>query len=294
MSINNEGNYSYYRTVIKKAPAIRFANLDIGDKILQLRESPPLWSLYVSLINQLKCKKYPNLEDAYTIQFFNENPSDRNFTINQDNFDEEINKGGSAQSLNLLEGILLKDVLLKRRSLRKFIGKINLQQLYTILCGTFFNSHYIEFESNKKKFLRPYPSPGALYPNRIYVISLNVDNLMKGGIYYYDPNKSSLIFLGKREMNEINEAFMEPDLVSTAATIIVIVTDMSMIYAKYGELGYKLALIEAGSILQLITLLASSLNIPNLPYESFYNYSLCKIIGINCVDQFPATTILIG
>ncbi|QIW23868.1 SagB/ThcOx family dehydrogenase [Sulfolobus sp. S-194] len=284
---------SHYKFIIAKVSSfngIIFANTDVADKLLSLSKDPPLYSLYISLLNQIKYRKYPNLENIYTIQQFNESPAYVDFSVNQSNTELIIK---NTLHNNLLRGISLEEALYKRRSSRKFKGSLSLQKLYIILYYTFQKTHYVEIDS-KKKDSRMYPSPGALYPNRLYLISLNVDELVKGGIYYYDPNNSSLILLGKRDITQIEKAFIEPDLISTVSTILVIVTDMSMIYAKYGELGFKLALIEAGSILYLITLIASSLDIPNLPYESFYNYDICDLLGINCVDQFPATTILMG
>lgn len=83
-------------------------------------------------------------------------------------------------------------------------------------------------------------------------------------------------------------------MASKASVIIFLVNNILRTVLKYGELGFKLSLIEAGIIAQNIVLLATALGKKSLIYESFIDNKLENGLSINGVTQFISTTILLG
>ncbi len=154
----------------------------------------------------------------------------------------------------------LPKLLAQRRSSRSLRGPMSFEELSTILVNCCGRTHY---EERIGRWLRAYPSPpGALYPpNDVYLIANHVQGL-RPGIYYFNPEKLGLYIVSEDEGGRLGRArasFLEKELAGSAAAIFLLVTTMSRVSIKYGEIGLKLALLEAGIITENVVLLASAL-----------------------------------
>ncbi|XDF44278.1 SagB/ThcOx family dehydrogenase [Saccharolobus solfataricus] len=255
----------------------------VSDRILDMLYTPPIWSLYLSEMKREKLSSNLSITSGFFIS------PDIAKMISIPNY--EIGKEIKLRPLENIN-VDLADILMKRRSSREFNNKLKFDELSSILV-------YGAGKSSKDKYtgrtLRTYPSPGALYPNSIYVLVNNVDGLEKG-IYYFNPDILSIYLLSSNEerIKVIYSGFMDRDMASKASVIIFLVNNILRTVLKYGELGFKLSLIEAGIIAQNIVLLATALGKKSLIYESFIDNKLENGLSINGVTQFISTTILLG
>ena len=139
--------------------------------------------------------------------------------------------------------------------------------------------------------MRPYPSPGALYPGEIYVVASNVAGL-RAGAYRYDAWRHCLIDSADHGAGfsavETAEEYLPPACVLAVASVIDRAT------SKYGARGYRLALLEAGHICQNLTLCANALSINSLVYGSFYDAEFEQLLGIDGLNEIVLSSVLLG
>ncbi|MFZ3590459.1 SagB/ThcOx family dehydrogenase [Bacillus sp. DJP31] len=132
---------------------------------------------------------------------------------------------------------------------------------------------------------RVYPSAGARFPLECYIIVNNIVGLEKG-LYHYELSKESLALLFHKNLErEIKEIFGE-DLVHSRA-IIILTSVMNRNIMKYGERGYRFALIEAGHLMQNICLLSTAMNIPMAPIGGFVDVLVSRLLDLEETREIP-------
>jgi SagB-type dehydrogenase family enzyme len=114
---------------------------------------------------------------------------------------------------------------------------------------------------------RHHPSGGALYPLECYVAAFRVESLSPA-LYHYHPLRHALEAL-PGEIEEIWRAFREHAPVEKPAAAIVVSAVWDRVYPKYGEFAYRLALIEAGHLVQDMLLCAEALGLRSCPLGGF-------------------------
>src|SRR5439155_2256240 len=108
---------------------------------------------------------------------------------------------------------------------------------------------------------RVVPSGGALFPIELYVYSEHlVDN--PAGLYHYDPRSHSLALLneGALDPHPVN-AVAQPELVRSCSLLLIVTALFERSTFKYGDRGYRFALIEAGHIAQNLNLICSAMQL---------------------------------
>jgi len=147
--------------------------------------------------------------------------------------------------------------LLSRQSIRSFtpenIDLSTLSRLLTLSCGL------------RDDRFRTYASAGARYPIEVYIVILRSDDLDKG-IYHYNiiDNTLELIKTGDytQEMNDFYQNQVNAKVLMTDFPCLIF---FSMVFErtmqKYGERGYRFALIDAGHMSQNLYLTATYLKL---------------------------------
>ena len=156
----------------------------------------------------------------------------------------------------------LSEAFLARRSVRVFSGdQLTLRELSLILyyaaavTGSSVDHHGISWG------LRCAPSGGALYPIDLYCVIQNVENV-EAGVYSYDPKAHGLEMLRSGiHTQEVASATFLDEAVAKASALVLLSANFSRTKFKYGERGYRFALIEAGHIAQNLLLASLSLGI---------------------------------
>jgi SagB-type dehydrogenase family enzyme len=117
---------------------------------------------------------------------------------------------------------------------------------------------------------RTIPSAGAIYPVKLYVLCLKIKGVEKG-FYKYDPEKNILERKDKINMEcDLNELFITKHIdYDSAGAIFFMSFYPHHVLGKYGDRGYRYALLESGHIAQNICFACASCNIGSVVVGGF-------------------------
>lgn len=153
----------------------------------------------------------------------------------------------------------------------------DLNYIFTFLFGTSPNSHH-----------RAYSSAGACYPNELFLNIRNVKDI-ENGIYLLSTSKFRLIRVGKL----IESMTMDTYEVDASLTIVCVCLFSRVTY-KYGERGYRFALLEAGAISQMIELASASRELAAVSSGSYLDTNILNQLGFNENQAGVMTSIHLG
>jgi SagB-type dehydrogenase family enzyme len=140
---------------------------------------------------------------------------------------------------------------------------------------------------------RNYPSGGALYPVETYLIATLFEGAAPG-IFHYHPTAHALERLWNLPAAfEMKQIVRHPDTLNPSA-LIVFTSVWSRSSAKYGDLAYQHALIEAGHMSQNILLLSSALGLETRPYAGFNDERIIELLDIDAGAEQPVHSITLS
>jgi len=135
------------------------------------------------------------------------------------------------------------------------------------------------------KVVRTYPSGGGLYPLELYVAVRNVQDL-NAGLYHYNPREHSLEVLGDAATaGAVFENLTQREAADSCHFAVVVTAIFMRSQYKYGERGYRFVLLEAGHLMQNLSLLAPALGLGMVPIGGYYDDKLHDLLGVNGVDE---------
>ena len=139
---------------------------------------------------------------------------------------------------------------------------------------------------------RRYPSGGALYPVETYLVS-NVGG-KNFAVYHYNPTEHSIEKLWDvpNDLDTKSLARKPDDLFFS--TMIIFTSVWSRSSAKYGDLSFQHALLEAGHMSQNILLTATALGLGSRPYAGFDDEKLIALLDIDPLCEQPVHTVLLS
>ena len=148
-------------------------------------------------------------------------------------------------------------------------------------------------------YKRGYPSGGALYP--IEVFCINLSNKIEG----WPTNSNVLHLLASSKTFECHSPDINHQLLSQTITPLndcIGSPSLALIFCiylpkalfKYRHRGYRLSLMEAGSMYMLIDLRCKELNLDSRPWSGFTDHQITKHLNLNPTLFLPACIQLIG
>ena len=174
----------------------------------------------------------------------------------------------------------------QRRSARAFDGSA--LQLPTL--AALLHAGYGTLDGGR----RTVPSGGALYPLELYVFAGRVAALT-ASVAHFDPERRVLEVLCERDVwTELDEASALPGLLERAAAVVVVSAVFWRTRFKYGQRGYRFALLEAGHVAQNMLLAAATLGVAALPLGGFYDDRVDALLGLNGVDESALYGVVLG
>ena len=194
----------------------------------------------------------------------------------------------------------LSDALGQRRSHRRedVTRPMSLEALSTLLHHAVRTNRKARVEKAPGliQHFSPYPSAGALYPCEVYLILGAVEPLPPGP-YRYDPIEHTLTPC--RSASTTKEAYTSVEASygqsqTPPACALVVTSVFQRVTGKYGARGYRLAVIEAGHILQNLSLVATALNLSSCVSASFFESELERMIGVDGVSEAVLASFLCG
>jgi SagB-type dehydrogenase family enzyme len=183
----------------------------------------------------------------------------------------------------------LEDAIRGRRSRNEFSdGAILLEELSKLLALASGVTHNGEIRR------RAAPSAGALYPVEIYPWIFSVENVPPA-LYHYATMEHTLEFV--KPLNEWKDLWPMLDAGcqgATPAVAFVLTARLPRVQAKYGERGYRFALMESGHIAQNFLLAATALRLNVLPAGGFFDAGVNFLLGVDGEKEVAAYVILVG
>lgn len=154
--------------------------------------------------------------------------------------------------------------------------------------ATLTRAYEHDAESNR----RGVPSGGALYPLEVYLLARRVAET-EPGVYHFDPLDRALELLDGREP-AVEAVLVDPEIGERAAALLVVTGMFWRSRCKYGQRGYRFALLEAGHLVQAMLLLATAAGIDALPLGGFYDSALDKLVRADGVNESVVYAVAVG
>jgi SagB-type dehydrogenase family enzyme len=156
------------------------------------------------------------------------------------------------------------------------------------LAAFLFYAYGITRDNADTHFARAFrvvPSGGALYPLEIFFYSSAVSGLQQG-VYHYNPDANCvrLVLEGDRS-DELRQAVAQPEVATEAAVLFFITALFERATFKYGDRGYRFALIEAGHVGQNMNLVANGLGLGSLNVGGFFDNVVDDFLGLDGVTH---------
>lgn len=186
----------------------------------------------------------------------------------------------------------LADALRARVSCRRFRTEpIGLAQVAAVLRA----SYGIETRSGTVMQDRPPPSGGGLYPLEVTLLVRAVETLVPG-IYHYVPSADGLEQVQALDLPRpfLTYLFMGQPWVAEAAVVCVLSFAGGRSLTKYGDRGYRYALIEAGHTMQNLNLAAAACGLGSVDLGGFYDDELAVLAGIDIEREIPLYCCALG
>jgi SagB-type dehydrogenase family enzyme len=129
---------------------------------------------------------------------------------------------------------------------------------------------------------RAYPSGGALYPLELYAAVLDGADI-DPGLYHYNVRDRTLERLVSGPLRGELE-FVTTDLIDTAPLCLFLTARMERTTQKYGDRGYRYALMEAGHVMQNVCLIADHEGLGCRPIAGFAEAAADEFLGRGDVE----------
>lgn len=148
-------------------------------------------------------------------------------------------------------------------------------------------------------YKRGYPSGGALYPAEIFLCSLTKDNstwpCAEKILHLLPKSRKFEAVRLNTDLEEIKAALLSSDNdIGDPSLAIIYTIYMPKNLFKYRYRGYRMALMEVGSIYMLVELQARLLGLSCRLWSAYTDSMVCKALGINPALFFPVCVHFIG
>lgn len=172
----------------------------------------------------------------------------------------------------------LLEVILKRESDPFFFKNKNSISLADISTVLNFSMSRKGYGSSDTK--RVHPSAGGRYPLEGYLIVQKGKDITNG-LYHYNIKHHRLECMDYLEPNVKLNKLSSYEWVKDAACIFILTALFERNTRKYSERGYRTVLLEAGHIMQNVSLLCTKLNLPIRSLSGIYDDVLEQILGLD-------------
>lgn len=203
------------------------------------------------------------------------------------------------RSVAELDQVGFRETLLARRSHR---GELSGQPIDLATLGSWLDMAAAvtaeivnpEAPASPRVRLRAWASGGGLYPIETYVIVLKSSQDLHTGVYHYQPLRHELRRLQDALVHSWKERVFW-DLDKTQASLLLVLTaTFARTQVKYGERGYRIALLDAGHLGQNLMLSATALKIVVTPLGGFDEDAIARDLELDPYHESPIHIFLAG
>jgi SagB-type dehydrogenase family enzyme len=188
----------------------------------------------------------------------------------------------------------LSRVVAERRSARAFgPGALALPELSALLLSAGAITEDNEGTIYPNPF-RTVPSGGALYPLDLYVHARRVEGL-EPGLYHVDTEDRQLDLLRRGDETEAMGRFVvQAELEAACAATVFVTAVFYRSTFKYGDRGYRFALLEAGHLAQTVCLTATALSLAATPVGGYFDRDADRHLGLDGLTQSTVYMLFLG
>jgi SagB-type dehydrogenase family enzyme len=190
----------------------------------------------------------------------------------------------------------LDDLLERRRTTRTLGGgALTLAELSKLLHLTTGITGGVPIPGSEwRQEFRTAPSAGALYPTELYLGVREVDGLEQG-IYHYEvePHALALLRPGDPTQALLDVCCYQPQA-AEAAVVVLIGSVLARTRRKYGERGYRYALLDAGHLAQNLYLAAVALELGAMTTGGFFDDAANELLRLDGVDDAVIYVAFVG
>ncbi|NUT78562.1 SagB/ThcOx family dehydrogenase [Pseudomonas sp. C1C7] len=145
---------------------------------------------------------------------------------------------------------------------------------------------------------RGYPSAGALYPVEVFCCSLSSSNIWpcpEKVLHLLPSSRKFEILQGSQETNLLMEAILPTgNSVGNPSHAIIYMMYLPKTLFKYRYRGYRLALMETGSMYMLVDLQCKAIKLKSRPWSGYTDNMVCRALSLNPTLFYPSCIQLIG
>lgn len=143
-------------------------------------------------------------------------------------------------------------------------------------------------------FRRNVANSGNLGSCEVFVVALDVDTLAPG-IYHYDSLSSSLGLLKRGNFRTwLREFVLYQTELAEAPLTVILAGATGRLKQKYGDRGYRLALIDAGHVSQNLYLTATALGLAITATAGFIDDELDRALDLDGLDYASLLVMAVG
>lgn len=196
-----------------------------------------------------------------------------------------------------LPDVPYSEVIAKRVSQRDFTGAaLSLERLSQLLAP--FRSTretVVDEDFDIRLNLRPYASPGGLYPCELYVALLAVED-QPPTICHYNPREHALTPISKIDPKTFWAALGERGNAGLAGSgaCFMISSMFERTVAKYGPLGYRFAMIESGIMAHHLTLSAAACDLGSLVWGGYFDEEANALFDADGFSETIVNCVFVG
>lgn len=137
---------------------------------------------------------------------------------------------------------------------------------------------------------RNYPSGGALYPVETYLISTAIETQTPAA-FHYNPTKHALERLWDLPPGfDLKDVAKHPESLPLSC-LVVFTSVWKRSSAKYGELAYLHALLEAGHMSENVLLVGTALGLEARPYAGYDDDRIAELLDLEDGAEQPVHAI---
>ncbi|QTF08943.1 SagB/ThcOx family dehydrogenase [Brenneria izadpanahii] len=156
------------------------------------------------------------------------------------------------------------------------------------------NSCYGAHRSGER-IIMPYPSGGALYSGQVIIYVKNISNFQPGA-YHFLPLSGEIESLSALSIKVVEESLFigKNDKFSDYDFFILYGSVITKHAAKYGYRGYRLAMLEIGSMYRNMEIACNTLELDNRVWGGFNDEALTVALGLDPRVILPVVCQLVG
>lgn len=146
---------------------------------------------------------------------------------------------------------------------------------------------------------RGYPSGGAIYPIEVFCVNINGDvqgwPTSSDALHLLPVSRALEAHSPQIDIRSLSRSIApESDFIGSPALAIIYCIYLPKALFKYRFRGYRLALLEAGSMYMLTDLRCKELNLKSRVWSGFTDHQIVKALNLNPTLFLPACIQLIG